>query len=76
MGGLLNRYTSRKYSFQPTFHEQNVYVHHVGEVVPRVPDRALHNQTFNIQGQTYTLLRRLGGGAFGSVWSASSPNGK
>jgi hypothetical protein len=37
---------------------------------------SLKNRTFKIQGHMYTLIDRLGGGAFGSVWSAVSPDGK
>ncbi|UJR07804.1 hypothetical protein I4U23_012088 [Adineta vaga] len=40
------------------------------------PDQSLRNQTFTIQKQSYTLIRRLGGGAFGSVWSAQTPQGR
>ena len=36
---------------------------------------SLENQTFKIRGQKYTLSERLGGGAFGSVWSAVSSDG-
>ncbi|CAF3537327.1 unnamed protein product [Rotaria sp. Silwood1] len=39
------------------------------------PDLALRHKTFTIQGTQYTLLDRLGGGAFGSVWSAVTPLG-
>ena len=38
-------------------------------------DLSLRHQTFNIKGRRYTLLDRLGGGAFGSVWSAVTPDG-
>ena len=37
---------------------------------------ALPNQTFTIQGQKYTLIKKLGRGGFGAVWSAISPDGK
>jgi hypothetical protein len=37
--------------------------------------QSLINQTFKIHGQKYTLLERLGGGGFGSVWSAVCPDG-
>lgn len=38
--------------------------------------KSLANQTFKIQGQSYTFIKRLGGGGFGSVWSATTPNGR
>lgn len=36
---------------------------------------SLKNQRFKVRDQTYTFLKRLGGGAFGSVWSAVSSDG-
>lgn len=38
--------------------------------------KSLANQTFEIQGQSYTFIKRLGGGGFGSVWSAVTPIGR
>ncbi|CAF1646541.1 unnamed protein product [Adineta ricciae] len=40
------------------------------------PDQSLRNQTFTIKDQSYTLISRLGGGAFGSVWSARTAGGR
>jgi len=51
-------------------------VHRIGQYNSYSLDESLKNQKFNIQGQIYTLLDRLGGGAFGSVWSAVSRDGK
>ena len=39
-------------------------------------DYSLQNQTLFIKDRNYTLRKRLGGGAFGSVWSATTPDGK
>ena len=36
----------------------------------------LHNRTFLIKNKPYTLIERLGGGAFGSVWSATTRSGR
>ncbi|CAF1309839.1 unnamed protein product [Adineta ricciae] len=38
-------------------------------------DLWLQNQTFRVRQQLYTLLDRCGGGAFGSVWASSTPQG-
>lgn len=37
---------------------------------------ALQNRTFMIKKKPYTLIERLGGGAFGSVWSATTASGR
>ncbi len=75
MGGVLNIHQSGKCSLEYNFHKQNIYLHRIDQFRFNVPDRSLKNQTLTIQGQRYTLLDRLGGGAFGSVWSAVSPDG-
>ena len=43
---------------------------------PSGPDLSLRYQTFVIKGRPYTFIEWLGGGAFGSVWSARAADGK